>query len=85
LVFYLNHEFLCITFPVLESFVYCFMSPEILSSTWSTVQGWLSSVLFIWLKEVYISRISVWFFFLKFSICLLNASFLSSLFHITFS
>jgi hypothetical protein len=38
-------------------------SPEILSSTFSNLLRWLSSVFFIWFKELFISRVSVWFFF----------------------
>jgi hypothetical protein len=34
-------------------------------------------VFFIWFKELYMSSISVWFFFLRFSISLLNSSFIS--------
>jgi hypothetical protein len=81
-------EFLHFPFPDLESFVsefFCFFSLisilsssyEILSSTCSSLVEWLSSIFFTWLKEYYISRISVWFFFLRLFISLLNSSFTS--------
>jgi hypothetical protein len=39
---------------------------EILSSTCSSLLEWSSTVFFVWLKGLFISRISVWFFFLRF-------------------
>jgi hypothetical protein len=40
--------------------------PEILCSTCSSLLEWLSIVFFIWVNELFISRISVWFFFWDF-------------------
>jgi hypothetical protein len=41
------------------------LSSEILSSTCSSLLECLSTAFFIWLKELFISRISVWFFFIR--------------------
>jgi hypothetical protein len=35
------------------------LSPEILSFTCSSLLEWLSTIFFIWLKEILISRVSV--------------------------
>jgi hypothetical protein len=35
------------------------INPEILSSTCSSLLEWLSTVFFIWFKEIFISRICV--------------------------
>jgi hypothetical protein len=43
-----------------------FLSPEILSSTCSILQEWLSTVFFIWVRGLFIFRVSVWFFLLGF-------------------
>jgi hypothetical protein len=37
------------------------LSPEILSSTCSSLLEWLLTVFFIWFKELFLSRTSVWF------------------------
>jgi hypothetical protein len=58
----------------------------ILSPTWSTLLQWLSTVFFVWLKGLFIPRISVWFFFLRFYISLFNFFLhfvLSSLIHVS--
>jgi hypothetical protein len=62
-------------------------SPGILFSTCSILLEWLFPVFFTWFKELFISRISVWFFSLKFPyLCSAPLSYLmlSSLFHISF-
>jgi hypothetical protein len=43
------------------------LSPEILSSTCSCLLEWSTTIFFIWLKGLFISRISIWFFFVRFS------------------
>jgi hypothetical protein len=48
--------------------IYFDLSAEIPSSTYSSLLEWLSTIFFIWLKKLFISRISVWLFFLRFSI-----------------
>jgi hypothetical protein len=37
--------------------------PKILSSTCSSLLAWLSTVFSIWLMELFVPRVSVWFFF----------------------
>jgi hypothetical protein len=64
------------------------LSSEILSSTCSSLLEWPSTVFFIWLKGLFISRISVWFFFWGFPyLCSTPLSYLilSSLFPISLS
>jgi hypothetical protein len=78
-------EFLPILFIALELFdsdFFCFSlisilssRSQILSSTCSSLLEWPSTVFLVWLKFLFIYRISVWFFFLRFSISLLNSSF----------
>jgi hypothetical protein len=55
---------------------YLSLSPEFLSSTCSTLLEWPSTVLFVWLYRLLISRISVWFFLLRFSKSVINSSFI---------
>jgi hypothetical protein len=63
--------------------IYFILSSEILSSTCSTLLEWPSTVFFVWLKGFFIYRISIWFFFLRFSrSTTLLYLVLSSLFHI---
>jgi hypothetical protein len=50
------------------------LSSEVQASTCSRMLEWHSTVFFVWQKGL-ISRIFVWFFFLKFSISLFNSSF----------
>jgi hypothetical protein len=45
-----------------------FLSPEVLSFAWSSWLGWLSTLLFIWFKEYFTSRISVLILFSVFHI-----------------
>jgi hypothetical protein len=62
-------EFLHIPFIAFELFkIFSLISIlslnfEILSSTWSSLVDWTSTLFFVWLKGLFISRISVWFFF----------------------
>jgi hypothetical protein len=80
-------DFLCIPFAGLESFLlefFCFFfniyfvfKPEILSSTCSSLLKWLSAVFFIYFEGLFISRIFIWFFYLRPYICLLYSSFIS--------
>jgi hypothetical protein len=82
LVFWWVSDFLHIPFTALELFdwdFFCFslipilfQTPGILSSTCSSL---LEPVVFVWLKGLFISRISIWFFFLRLSISLSNSSF----------
>jgi hypothetical protein len=51
-------------------------SSEILSSTFYSLLEWPSTVFFVWLMGLFISNISVWFFFLMYSISLFNSSFM---------
>jgi hypothetical protein len=77
-----------------QRFLLCFslisissLSSEILSSTYSSLLEWLSAMLFIWLRGLFISRISAWFFFFwGFTyLCSTPLSYvvLSSLFHLS--
>jgi hypothetical protein len=67
-------ESLRIPFTAFESFVYkffCFSLTSILSSTPEILSSTCFSLLefpvfFIWFKELFISRVSVWFFFWRF-------------------
>jgi hypothetical protein len=52
------------------------LKSESLSSTCSSLLEWSYTVLFVWLKGLFIYSISVWFFFLRFSISLVNSSFI---------
>jgi hypothetical protein len=61
------------------------LSPEILSSTCSCLLEWLSTLFFIWLKEVFVPGFLFDYFFLRPSISLLNSSNIScSFFFISF-
>jgi hypothetical protein len=64
------------------------LSPEILSSICLSLLEWLSTIFFIRFKEIFISRISVWFFsseiFYIFVKLFLSYCMLCSLFHTPF-
>jgi hypothetical protein len=61
------------------------LSSEIMSSTHCSLLEWPITVFFVWLKGLFISRVSVWFFFLTpyLCSCLLLYFVLSLLIHIS--
>jgi hypothetical protein len=94
-------EFFHIPFTALKPFffflfLFCFslisilsLSPEIPSSSCSSLLEWLSTIFFIWVKELFISRISVLLFFSEIFHIFVKLLFpylvLSSLFHFSLS
>jgi hypothetical protein len=48
-------------------------SPKILFSTCYSLVEWHATVFFMWFKEHFVSRISIWFFFLTLSMSLSNS------------